>query len=568
MGISSILNVSKWALLTQELAVSITGHNIANVNTPGFSRQKVTLETQPPINLLAGQIGMGVKATEIKRVFDRFLGLQINAETENMGKLGAKSDIMEQVEIIFNESSGLGLNKIMGDFWNAWQDIANNPIGQTERVSLREKGIVMASTFNKIDSDLTQIQKDIDLNISGILPGINLLTKQIAGLNLKIAEVEIDVKQHANDHRDQRDLLLKELAEKIDINFIEDNTGQVTVFVTGGKLIVEKGITKDLVGTIDSSGLLDINWSDIGGNLLDITSDISGGKIGGLLEMRDTTINQFIDKIDSLAAGIINEINKQHILGYDLDGNRGGNLFSSLTATAEDGVNNTGGASVTGNDPTIYDPAILTRDNYEVEFSSSTTFRIRNVTEGTYVRNAFINGTAETADSDNAFTYTSGANILFEGITVVITGTGPVTGDTFAVSTTKDAAKNMALNTAIQNDVRKIAAAGDTSPGDNANALAIAALQDTFNMNNDTITFDDFYSALVGEVGVKAESAFRSLDHQESLVMQLENRRESISGVSLDEEMANLIKFEHAYGAAAKLISVVDEMMDIVTNMV
>lgn len=460
-NVFGILNTGRTALLTQQKAIDVTGHNIANVNTDGYSRQRVNMETNEPYSSQPGQTGTGVRAAEIQRIYDRFLGAQINNENQNLGNWETQKGVLERVEIIFDESSGYGLNQAMSEFWNAWQDLANNPSDYAGRAALLAKSETMTATFNNIYSNLEQIQTDIDTGIMGTVKEINSIAERIAGLNQKIALTEVGG-QNANDYRDSRDLLLKELSLKINIDSFENSDGKVTVLVAGGRPLVENISSWNLSTQPDvDSDFQDIAWTDSDGNLVDITDSISGGKLKGWLEARDVTIPDYLSKLDNLAEGIITEVNDLHKAGLGLNdvSVAGRNFFAGTTAT------------------------------------------------------------------------------------------------------------NMAVDV---DDVNNIAAAGslDGLPGGNSNAIEIANLQNALKMNSDTATFDDYYNSLVSDVGSGVQKATVNFDHQSSMVTHLDNYRESVSGVSLDEEMVNLIKFQHGYNAAARLISVADELLDRVISMV
>ena len=465
-NVFGILNTGRTALLTQQKAIDVTGHNIANVNTDGYSRQRVNMETNEPYSSQPGQTGTGVRAAEIQRIYDRFLGAQINNENQNLGNWETQKGVLERVEIIFDESSGYGLNQAMSEFWNAWQDLANNPSDYAGRAALLAKSETMTATFNNNYSNLTQIQRDIDTSIIGTIKEINSITERIAGLNEKIALTEVGG-QNANDHRDSRDLLLKELSLMIDIDTFENNDGKVTVLAADGRPLVENISSWNLSTQPDAdvdSDFQDIVWMDSDGNSVVITSGISGGKLKGWLEVRDVTIPDYLSKLDDLAEGIITEVNGLHQGGYGLDGSTGDDFFTAATLTS---------------------------------------------------------------------------------------------------------ALDMAVHQDIVDDVNKIAAAGsDGGVGDNSNAIEIANLQNAFKMNGDTVTFDDYYNSLVSDVGSEVQKATVNFDHQSLMITHLDNYRETISGVSLDEEMVNLIKFQHGYNAAARLISVADELLDRVISMV
>jgi flagellar hook-associated protein 1 FlgK len=458
-NINGILNMGSRALLTQQMAIEVTGHNIANVNTPGYSRQRVNMETNEPVSSFV----TGVKATEIQRIYDQFLGDQINNESQNLGKWEARKGALERIEIILDESSGYGLNQAMSEFWNTWQDLANNPSGHTERVSLLAKSETLATTLNMTYSDLKQIQNDMDAGIKGTIREINLAAEQIVNLNQKIPQAELN-NQSANDYRDERDLLLKELSSMIDINSFEDDEGKVTVLVGNGKALVENVTSWSLSTETNGSGLQDIVWNDGNGNSVDITDNISGGKLKGWLEVRDVTVPDYLNRLDTLAETIMSEVNTLHKNGFALDGLTTGKDFFTVTGTS---------------------------------------------------------------------------------------------------------AADIAVDQDIIDDVNNIAAAESADGvGDNSNAIAIANLQNGLTLSGGTATFDDYYNSLVSDVGSSAQEAAINFDHQSAMADQLDNYRESVSGVSLDEEMVNLVKFQHAYEAAAKLISTVDEMLETVISMV
>jgi flagellar hook-associated protein 1 FlgK len=454
-SIYGVLHVGKQALLTQQEALNVTAHNIANVNTPGYSRQRVMMETTAPVTMSSGQVGTGVTVNGIERVYDRYLTDQISNENETLGRWEAEKSGLQQVEVVFEETSGYGLNQSMGEFWNAWQDLSNNPSGQTERQMLLGAGETLAANFQQAYNDLAEIQDELDNNISQTVSEINVKAGQIAEINQKIVHIESSG-DNANDYRDERDLLVKELAGMIDITASEQNDGSVNITLGDGNLLVENFTSNDLsTMTNASSGYSDVVWAS--DPTTSINDNISGGKLKGWLEVRDVTIPEYKDSLETLVSGITLAVNTVHKSGYDLDGVGGEDFFE-----------------------------------------------------------------------------------------------GTLAGGDFEVAA------------AISADVNKIAASATEAgvPGENSNAIAIANLQYSLTMSSDTATFDDFYNAIVSGVGFDVQAATSSYKHQDSMVSYLENYRESISGVSLDEEMINMLQFETAYEAAAKLINTVDKMLE------
>ena len=460
-NIYGILNLAGNALLAQQQAINVTGNNIANVNTPGYSRQRLILANNNVQYSAVGPIGSGVNAVKVERIYDRFIGVQINNESQHLGRWEAQRQILENVEMIFDESYGLGLNQAMNEYWNAWQDLSITPNGQIERQVLMVKGEILATTFNQKHADLISAQQGIDANIKGAVGKINQLVAQIADLNQKIGDIET-TNYTANDYRDQRELALKELSELIDISTFEETNGAVKVSLSGGQMLVDGSSHRNLSTQINSSsGLLDILWVGIDGSPVDITGSIAGGKLQGWLEVRDVTIQDYLTRLNDLASTIMQEVNNLHATGFGLDNSTGNDFFSGSDAS------------------------------------------------------------------------------------------------------------DIQVNMSLVNDVNLIAAASLAGrPGDGGNALAIVNLQNNLTMNGATTTFNDFYNTLVSSVGSEVQKVSAYHDHQSDMVAHLENHRQSISGVNLDEEMINLVKFQSAYDASAKLITTTDELMQTLLNMI
>ncbi|MGD8290235.1 MAG: flagellar hook-associated protein FlgK [Desulfobacterales bacterium] len=466
MDVFNVLNMGTRALSVQQKGIYVTGNNIANVNTPGYSRQRLNLSTDVTVNTGIGPVSGGVTANSIERIYQRFLGAQINNETQTLGQWEARKNALERVEMIFNESGGYGLNQVMNEFWNSWQDLTNNPSGSVERTVLAAKSEMLAATFSKNHADLMKIQKDIDSYLEGAVKEINRLSENMADLNQKIVQME-SAGHAANDYRDQRDLILKKLSEFIDIDTFEDANGGATVSVGTGQVLVEGTRAYKLSTQANLLGHQDVTWLDSSGNTVIITNLIEKGKLKGWLDARDVDIADSLSKLDTLAQNLMTEVNTIHANGYGLDGSTGNDFFIGAATAA--------------------------------------------------------------------------------GIRV---------------------------NPLISNDTNLIAAAksfnfvpGD-KPGDNGNAIAIANLQAAQTMNGNTTTFGTFYDSMVSDAGLAVQQAASHFEHQSQMVLQVENYRESISGVSIDEETVNLIKFQNAYQAAAKLINTADEMMQTVLNMI
>ncbi|MBT5028185.1 MAG: flagellar hook-associated protein FlgK [Nitrospina sp.] len=554
----SILNTAKLGLLSQQLAIEVTGQNISNVQTEGYSRQEVNFEATNPRSFSLGQIGTGVRVAGIERSHDEFLYSQILGEGDTLGRFKVKKDVFDQLEILLSESGGQSLNQTLSQFFNGVQDVSSNPTGFPERSNLVAEGQNLASVFNNLGESFFQIQQNLDATISVEVNRINSLTQEIAALNKSIHANE-PTTFSANDLRDKRDQKVKDLSEIIDLNFVDESDGQISITLGDGTPLVLHSTAFELATSPNGNNksFVDVLVLDGAGNSTNITSSITGGSIKGYLEMRDTEVENLSDKIDRLAAGFIQEFNKVHQQGFAIDGSTGNNFFNPSPATVLTNVNNTGSATLTA---TNGDPSNISVDKYEITVTSSNSFSLSNLTTGA---------------NEGTFSFTPGSSFsLANGFAATISGSAAV-GDKFKLSVSQGAARNFSVSSAVLSNSSKIAA-GLNSSTDGANALALVDLQSKLvfdsvtldSAGSGTFTFNEFYSSLVSNVGIQSFSSRSIYSQQEGILLQLGTRRESVSGVSIDEEMINMIKFQQAYNAAARLISVVDELLDTVISQV
>ena len=560
-NIFSALSSAKLGLLAQQLAIEVTGQNIANVETEGYSRQDVTFEANTPRHAIKygsmHQIGTGVRVAGIERAHDQFLFEQIMDEGDLTGSTEVKKEIFEQLEVLFNEGSGRSLNDALSSFFASIHDLATNARGMSERADLVSKAEHLASTFNQTGKQLFTIQRNIDATIETEVVEINSLTTQIGKLNESIHANEPASQYKANDLRDNRDRLVKELSKKIDIQLIEESDNQISLTLKDGTALVLKDRVFKLSTSLngDNDSFKDVNI-EYGSGLKNITSTITGGELRGYLDMRDTEVKSVLDKMNILSASFIQEFNGIHRAGFGIDGSSGLDFFSPLDVTVDHDVDNTGTAVVS---MTNASPTTVSVDEFEIAFTGSNAFTLNNLT---------------TNASSGTFTFASGSTFnIKDGFAVTISGSA-VSGDKVTFSVSEDAASGMSVSSTITANTKKIAA-GTTTNGDGANALLMADLQNTLSFNSVTwsgsgsgsYTFDEYYNAVVSTIGIESFSAQATLRQQEGIMLQLNSRRESISGVSIDEEMIKMIKFQQAYNASARMISVVDEMLDALNRM-
>jgi flagellar hook-associated protein 1 FlgK len=480
-GLSSILNIAQGAMNANQLAMQVISHNMANVDTPGYTRQKTVLETQTPLSLNQLKVGMGVRVDSVVQCFDRYTTRAIIENTSSLKDYESKALVLSSVESIWNETEESSLSQALDEFWNAWQDLANNPGGSAERTALLGKAEILTRRFNSLSEELGQVGQNLNTDLRGGVEEVNRLTSQIAKLNERIGAAEAG-QATANDLRDQRNQLLEELSGWVGINYLEQDDGSVTVLTRGGLLLVNGKENWDLSTQGDS-----IYYNGIENNVSD---RLTGGKIGGWLDLRDETLPQYLANLDEMAGTLIQEVNSLHLAGYTLSGGTGMYFFKDFQTA----------------------PSVPNAGDY------------------------------------------SGA------------------------------AAYISLSSDVLGSPGNIAAGGVSgAPGDNGNALSIAALQTDGSLNIrkwtitdrgesttstlQTGTLDDYYQGLVGELGILTEDTNGNQDFTQSLLSNLSEVRDSVSGVNLDEELTEMMKVQHAYEAASKVISVVDEMMQALLDM-
>jgi flagellar hook-associated protein 1 FlgK len=553
----SILFTGQQALQAQQTALQVTGQNIANANTPGYTRERAELVATP--SSLTNILRSGVSVEEVTRAYDRFVTTQINMASSNQQSTQTQADLLGQIESLFNDLStpATGISGALNTLFNDFNNLAQNPQGLTERNVLVQQGETVADAFHQLTDGLQSVRQQSNEALGDAVTSVNSLTKQLAALNEQIRLREAAPNNPANTLHDQQDVLLKQLSEKVNITSFTTNSGQVTVLLGGGRPLVDGGQSFNLATATDPDDpqRLLVQLQDAQGNGTDVTASIQGGSMHGLIEVRDTTLPRLSASLNRLAAQLITSVNQTHSAGYGLDGTTGVGFFAARQVTGQALAANTGGGTL--QNVSVFDPSQLTLDDYSLKFSSGgppPTFDIINATTG-----------ATVAAGQN---YTAGATFHFAGLAVTLAdnGTPPRPGDSFLISTTRDAAKNIAMNAALLANPRQVAAAQTPNPGDNANALALAQLQNAKTI--DGSTFETSYQTLVASVGTESQQASQLAEQQHTALTDLENRRESLSGVSLDEEQVNLIRFQQAYNAAAQFIRIADQLGQTILSMI
>ena len=528
------LEIGIRAVRTQRQALHVIGHNIANVNTPGFSRQRAVLTTTLP----QGEMGTGVKVESVDRIRDEVVDFYIRSENPKLNKWKAKLKNLEEMEILFNEPSDNSIGKILNDFWDSWSDLANNPENGAARANVREQGEAICDAFRTLYQNLRDLQEKIDEEIKTDVDHLNSIINQIAELNKEIEKVELGGRAHANDLRDKRDLLLDELSELTGFEYEEMKDGTIRIGVHG-QLLVSKGVVSPFIAEAGENGFLEVKWEDSGEKVA-----ITTGKLKGLMEIRDEVIPRFLSGLDSLASTLIDEVNTLHRQGMGLDGTskvEGWKDFSgSLDSDGSFEINGVNIQVVAGDDL----DAIIAKINAEKDTTGVEASKDGDklVLEPYSLNPQTVN---ITADPDNIMLDKLGILANF------FSGTG---------------AEDIELDDAIKSDLSKIAASSNGAPGDNSNALSIYQLKDKPVLEGGSSTFSDYYSKIIADLGVETKQTRGLKENQQTLLTQLENRRQSICGVSLDEETTNMILFQQAYRAAVYFLQMIDNLLDVLAR--
>jgi len=334
-GIGHVLSIAKEALLAHQLSVQVASHNIANVDTPGFTRQTLQLTPNQATPISAGSLGGGVRGTEILRNYDRFMTQRLVSQQSILGNLQAQQDSMRVVETVFNEAPGLALNDLMSQFWNSWQDLADNPELLAARQTVVQSGQLLVDQLQTMNAETIRVKQDIGVNLDTAIKDVNSLTSQIATLNVQITTEE-KPGQQANDLRDQRDNLVKELGDLLNISYFENSQGAYTIMMSDGHTLVETNEAWQVQWSNNT-----LYWINTTGDGKQVRQSIGngaelGGKIGGWLEVRGNLIegdpDNYLGRLDALANSLIRELNQQHSQGVGMT--RFDNIITSSETAA------------------------------------------------------------------------------------------------------------------------------------------------------------------------------------------------------------------------------------------
>ncbi len=381
MSILGIFDIARSALMVTKSALDTTAHNVANASTPGYTRQDVVLESVPSGAISSvGTTGRGVRTAEVKRLYDSFVNTQLKTENSNLSYWDTYSQGVVRVENIFNEASDNGISPAITDFFNAWQDVAQSPEGAAQRSLLTQKAGYLTTRLSGAYSSLADERTEIFKNSQSLVNQANSLATQIADLNEKIAG-----SPGALDLQDKRDSLLQQLNQIVKANNFEDNAGRQSVMINGTP-IVDGSRTFTMSVATDSNDNLRffVDIKDPYGAVVeqrDVTSSITGGQLKASIDLRDNTLMNYMNRINTFSINLADQVNYYHRQGYGLDNSTGNNFFNSPLASVTDPNKRISSVSVSS--PTI-DNFTVDGTNKTIMFDSGSGPTAVTLTEGTY----------------------------------------------------------------------------------------------------------------------------------------------------------------------------------------
>ncbi len=641
MAGGDLLGTSISGLLAFQRALSVTGHNVSNVNTPGYSRQRADLVTRPPTPAGDGFIGNGVAVSSVGRIIDGFINGQLTAATAANSQLQEFHRLASQVDNLLADPQA-GLSPSLQKFFDAVSGVANDPASIPARQVLLSEAQSLADRFHYLDQRLESLRQGVNTQVTNTVSEINGLAAGIAALNRGISLARgAGIGQSPNDLLDQRDALIRQLAERVSVTTVSQDDGAVNVFAGNGQTLVAGGTASILKVVGNPYDPTRAEVAITSGPITSIVSDaLTGGTLGGTLQFRNNLLDSAQNALGRAAIGLAATFNDQHRLGQDLNNTLGGNFFAPIDGSSPRVLS----ASAATVGVSVSDVNALTTSDYRLDYDGAT-YTVTRL-------------------SDNAAVYSNAAFpgvIAAEGLTFSLTAGVVAAGDSFLIQPTRTGARDIGL---ALTDTRRIAVAapirtaeatnasgvptntgsgrigagavsniaslplganvtltfdpnagGAGIPGfvvgggaptpllynpatqgngatltlggayngisfsvsgtpasgdsfvisnntggtsDNRNALALAGLRTQQLLGNGSATYEATYGQLVADVGTQTHGADISRNAQQALLNRVTEQRESVSGVNLDEEAADLVRFQQAYQAAAQMIAVSD----------
>ena len=624
------LEIGKRGLMSHQQALHVTGHNISNAENKEYSRQRVVITAADPLYVPSlnrsntpGNIGQGSAVSVVERIRDSFIDDRIITEKNTMGYWQVRNDFIYQIEMVYNEPSDQGIRSRLDALWRAWEELSKYPEERSTREVVREKAVALADEVQQSYRQLYDLRLAANREIEARVNQINMYGKDIRDLNERILKAEA-VGDNPNDLKDKRDALIEKLSTIVDISVGRTDKDEIIVYIGSENLV--QGEIHHLIEAVPdtaNNGLFKVVWKKTG---RDVT--YSGGELASLVEIRDEVLRDNINKINSFAVNLVDLTNEVHRDGFSRRNETNIDFFEHmiLSDNVEGNVdlNNDGVEDVTavfkvsGNNRIDASAAIgiagtLTfvmndeiQSEVQIDYNTKDTALsvIKKINDAHTGVVAYINHNSEIAlkatiasDDDKKnfiIRHLEDSGQFLVGFSGVLKQSGRQGAfdyrrvddiakllpdrEHIAIAPKFNPASHMAVSAAVMNDIDRISAAqgkdiggtGDYTAGygigDGSNALRIAKLRHINAMVDNNTTFNDYYIATVSRIGTQGEEAKDRIQNQETLLKNLANLRESVSGINLDEEMANMVAFQHGYNASARVISTMDQMLDTIIN--
>ncbi|MFN0056825.1 MAG: flagellar hook-associated protein FlgK [Planctomycetota bacterium] len=572
MSLFSSLNLARLALGAHQTAIQTVGQNIANAGTEGYARQRVQMAPTPSDDLVYARLGTGVRVERIERIVDEHLEATLRGANSDLASLSERSRVYSLVESVFNDLNGGGLSEALGRFFDALEDVANQPEDTTARGQLLEQAETLAQTFNYVDGRLRQLRRDFDDDVVSVTQNINRLANVVANLNNRIVEAE-DGGVHpgtANDLRTQRDAALTQLSQLVNIKTIENTRGAVQV-ISGSQVLVFESSARAVNSAAESDG--DISFHELRFELDGQPFRPTGGRIATLLEARDELAPELRASLDTLARSVMSEMNKLHASGEGLA--RPASVRSAFSVADADAALGAAGYPYAITNGRLSLEVVLggdgSRETYEFDIdatgatgnATSLNALVAAINSGAGADHpelsarVTVDGFLEIRSTSETLSFTFRADdtgfLAATGINALFSGTN---------------ARDMQVAAPVAADARLFAAGLGGGVGDNRVALAMLELRDAQLLGPAEQNFESYYNSLIGEIGIEGAEAQELLSSQEAIQASIQNQRDALSGVNVDEEAIALIQFQRAYQGAARFLNVVDRLLETLINSV
>lgn len=562
----SALHIGRNGLMVAQAQLDTAGHNIANINTEGYSRQRVDVTTWQPNYTYYGELGRGPKIAGVNRVREEFLDKVYRTQMASLGQVDVQDRFYTRLEDIFQEPGEQSFGARLSAFFEALSEFSSNVEDPSVREALLSETRAISNALNETARRIEVVRSNANEEIRNMIPEINALAERIAETNVSIRRIEANGAR-ANDLRDERDRLLDRLSRLVKVSYRERDNGEVEVLL-GDEQLVNGDRWRALTATADDTidpdrpDLLRVRWADTGQNTL-----IVGGELRGLLIMRDYVAADYRDRTDEIARALIESVNGIHSQGRGL---------APLSGTIVGGVRRT--------DPTLAldDPA------GDVPFSLQNGSFTVNVFDaaGALAETLTIPVTSGVTSAQDIAAAIDGmanlsANVDADGRLVVTSATG--FGFAFANDTSGALvslgmnglfsgtdAETIRLSDHLETNLEWISSGYGTNfrlTGDNRAALAMQALRASSVADSGRQTLEGFYQATVARLGIQSRDNSASLQVEQGFAQDFDRRREEVSGVNMDEEVTNLIAYERAFQGSARIISIADRLLEVLVNL-